>query len=290
MSFKPISAIEGTVVLGTTAETRVLEFKSEYRWQKVNDNRADRVAQAEELARDVAQFANTDGGTLLIGITERDAGNGRKVADALAPITEIDGFRQWVAQAVRNYLTPATFTHTLDPISVSGGSVLAVNVAPSLHLIAHWASEGKKGIEYLYRTDHGKEWINPDEVERHIMNGSRAIQIELSRVLDEVGKLGNSLPVALTPPLQAWPGEGRRRGEPLVGQHEILVKFNSWSAGEIELCINVNGRSEGSVRLPQGLIRYVWRTSDGHVGLCLGVAVGLRGGRGIGLEPIAGAP
>jgi predicted HTH transcriptional regulator len=88
MSFKPISAIEGTVVLGTTAETRILEFKSEYRWQKVNDNRADRVAQAEELARDVAQFANTDGGTLLIGITERDAGT-------LAQTSTFEQLQRW---------------------------------------------------------------------------------------------------------------------------------------------------------------------------------------------------
>ncbi len=285
MSFKPITTLGGTVDLGITPETRVLEFKSEYRWQKAKGNQADREGQAEELARDVAQFANTDGGTLLIGITERDAGNGRKVADALAPITEIDGFKQWVAQAVRNYLTPATFTHTLDPVSVSGGSVLAVNIPPSLHLIAHWASDGKKGIEYLYRTDHGKEWMNPDEVERHIMNGSRAMQIELSRVLDEVGNLGNSLPVALTPPLQVWAG----RLQPVVEEHEVLVRRGACTDREIELCINVSRAQVGSVRIPHGLIRHAWRTSEGHVGLCLGVAIVHRGGSKLGLEPLPGA-
>ena len=34
-------------------------------------------------------------------------------------------------------------------------------------------------IEYVRRTSHGKDWMNPDEVERHLMNGSRAAKLAL---------------------------------------------------------------------------------------------------------------
>jgi hypothetical protein len=81
------------------------------------------------------------------------------------------------------------------------GTIVAINVPPSLHLAALWHPDRKRGIEYLYRTDHGKQWMNPDEVERHLMNGSRAMQIRLTHVL-EVANL--TLPVALTPPLKGY--------------------------------------------------------------------------------------
>src|SRR5437762_2632401 len=70
------------------------------------------------------------------------------------------------------------------------GTVVAVNVPPSLHLVALWHSERrsqfeeKNSIEYLYRDSHGKKWMNPDEVERHIMNGSRAAKLAFDQALD----------------------------------------------------------------------------------------------------------
>ena len=297
MSFIPIttaSTFQSTVILGTTTETRILEFKSEYRWQKPKYDHAQRAEQAEELCRDVAQFANTDGGTLLIGVTERDTTDGRKVADAIAPVADVDDFKQWIEQAIRNHLTPSTFPRSIDTIiAPSGGCVLAINIPPSLHLVALWLPNGKRGIEYLYRTDHGKEWMNPDEVERHIMNGSRAMQIELSRVLEEVssgGSAGTNLRVALTPTLQKWVGGATVRGQPLLDEHDIFVKRGSSSDPEIELHINVKGAQIGCIRLPRGLIRHAWRTSDGNVGLCLDAAIVWRGGSNLGLEPLTGVP
>jgi len=63
---------ERTVELGKTPESKYLEFKGGYGWRGANKD-----AQAIELCRDAAQLANTDGGVLLIGVTEAEAANGR---------------------------------------------------------------------------------------------------------------------------------------------------------------------------------------------------------------------
>jgi hypothetical protein len=58
-----------------TAESNQLKFKWGYEWKGTR-----REEEADEVARDVAQFANTEGGTLLIGIGEKDLPDGRRVA------------------------------------------------------------------------------------------------------------------------------------------------------------------------------------------------------------------
>jgi schlafen family protein len=297
MSFKPIAdaaAFLGTVVLGETPETRVLEFKAEYRWQKDKYKPGEMANQAEELCRDVAQFANSEGGTVLVGVTERSVPEGRKVADAIQPVVNVDGFKQWTEQAIRNHLAPSTFSRSLDTIVLPQGVVLAINVLPSLHLVALWHADRKNGIEYLYRTDHGKQWMNPDEVERHIMNGSRAMQIQLARVFDDVGRAGSNLPVELTPQLKAWDESRVEAGVESMGRlvsadHDVSVNPALCSDREIELRINLEGRAV-CVRLPHGLVGEAWTTSDRRVGLCLKVAIVIRGDRDIGLEPLGSLP
>jgi hypothetical protein len=92
MPYRPIAdadTFRRVVVLGKTQECRSLEFKAEYRWQKGKHKPEDLADQAEELCRDVAQFANGDGGTLVVGVTERGTQDGRKVADAIRPVENI---------------------------------------------------------------------------------------------------------------------------------------------------------------------------------------------------------
>ena len=290
MPFKPLSdtaTFVRAVVLGETPETRILEFKAEYRWQKSKHKPEDMADQAEELCRDVAQFANGDGGTLLVGVTERATSDGRKVADEIRTVENVDGFKQWAEQAIRNHLTPSTFSRSLDVILTSHGPVVAINVFPSLHLVALWHPERKKGVEYLYRTDHGKQWMNPDEVERHIMNGARAMQLQLTRVLDEVATANINLPVELTPPLKLRVESGMTVPGTLVTfEADVCVNRASSSDREIELGVSLANRTV-CVRIPHGLVSEAWVTTDRRVGLCLKVAVVVRSERDIGLEPFA---
>jgi hypothetical protein len=260
MPFVPITdgaTFHKVVTLGVTSENRLLDFKGRY--GRTPD-------QAVEVARDVAQFANTEGGTLLVGVGERlDAG--RRVADQIVPVADLDDEKRWVEQAVRNYLSPATFSRAMHEIALPNGNILAINIPPSLHLVALWTRNGKHGIEYLFRTDHGKQWFNPDEVERHIMNGSRAMQIKLERLVAELSTPSQgALEVELVPRAEMFGGYVGNRATYSV--QRPLVRLAKRTEDEIELSVgNVH------VRLPQGLVAEAWRTSDRKLGLYVKVAI-----------------
>jgi Schlafen, AlbA_2 len=124
--------------IGTTPESEVLEFKSEIdNWNPPNGvehrDRLKKKAQ-KETCRDIAQFANTLGGCLLVGVAEQAGANGGPpVASAIVPAAP--ELRQWIEDAITNFLAPATITHDIAPIMHSSGLVLAVNIPPSIHLV-----------------------------------------------------------------------------------------------------------------------------------------------------------
>jgi hypothetical protein len=251
MPFVPITdaaSFRKVVTLGVTSENRFLDFKGRY---------GHTPDQAVEVARDVAQFANTEGGTLLVGVGEQPLA-GRKVAHEIVAVPDVDGEKLWVEQAIRNYLSPATFPRAIHEIVLPEGNVLAINIPPSVHLVAHWQPNRRNGIEYLFRTDHGKQWLNPDEVETHIMNGSRAMQIKLERLVAELTKPHQYPDVEVMPPAEKFSGYMGNR--PTFAVPRPLVRLAGRTEDEIELHVgNI------VVRLPHGLIAEVWRTSDGKL-------------------------
>ncbi len=255
MPFVPITdaASFGKMVnLRVTPENRFLEFKAAY---------GPGPAQHEELARDIAQFANTDGGVLLIGVTESPV-NGRRTAQGINPVGDVDSLKQWVEQAIKNYLSPVTFSHALYEVVLPQGSILAVNIPPSIHLVAFTSDD--RNIQYLYRTDHGKQWFNPAEVERHIMNGSRAMQIRLGQLVEELRE-NDRVAVEASPKPLMWVGY------PFGGHHtNTTVQLAPSQCMEFEVGLLV-GRV--CVRLPHGLIAEAWRTSDKKLGLYLKVTI-----------------
>jgi Putative DNA-binding domain len=163
------------IQIGVTPESLVLDFKTTVPVQDPKE--------PKELCRDVAQFANTGGGCLVVGVEEKlDPVTRLKTASGIKPVAEPDKLTKWLEQAIRNWLVPATFSHAIVPIQTPVGIVLAVNVLPSQHTVYLW--DGKsRAIEVLHRTSHGKDWMNPDELERHIMDGSRAAKIRIEEVL-----------------------------------------------------------------------------------------------------------
>jgi hypothetical protein len=109
------------------------------------------------------------GGCLLVGVTECfDQTHGLRIAYAIQPVLDIDNLRQWIKQAITNHLVPSTFIHDLTPITRQEGKILAINVPASRHLVSLWNKQ-KGTVEYLRRTNHGQERMNPDEVERIVL-------------------------------------------------------------------------------------------------------------------------
>jgi predicted HTH transcriptional regulator len=145
---------------GVRTESITLDFKRDLDGWRAPDQRIRREA-AKELARDIAQFANTSGGCLLVGVEEAKVG-GKKVANAVRPLDDFDGSRQWVEQAITNFLVPSTISVRIAAIEIGGATIMAVNVPAHEHLVWVWDRQDHT-MESLRRTSHGKEWLNPDE-------------------------------------------------------------------------------------------------------------------------------
>jgi hypothetical protein len=274
------SEFQSAVQLGSMPESLVLEFKetiNDWSPPAADPKRQERRKEAQkEMCRDIAQFANTLGGCLLVGVSERlDATRGIKVADSIAPIQELELLRQWIEQAIVNYLVPTTFTYDVVAIALSQGNILAVNVPASRHLVSLW-DRAHHPVEYVRRTSHGKDWMNPDEAERHIMNGSRAAKLALlsaqqkatSNEVEVIGGFWQRHPHLRNPDERCNPS-----GPVTFGQSEEY-----WFELRVPVANGV------SVTIPYGVIEEAWISASGRVNLLLSVRLIVQNG-GIILEP-----
>ncbi len=122
---------------------------------------------SRDLAVDIAAFANSQGGVLVVGVAEDPDRPG--VAGQLHPIDvaeTIDG--------IESALNRWTFGFDVRPrplrlvVDDSGADVVVVNVDPSPRLVSVRSDSGKPEICYPFRTTHGNAWLKPEEVEQRI--------------------------------------------------------------------------------------------------------------------------
>jgi hypothetical protein len=247
---------QAVVQLGSTPESLVLEFKA-----KIDHTRGQ--GNQPETCRDIAQFANTWGGCLLVGVTGVPGQTrGMHIADAIQPVLNIDNLRQWIEQAITNHLVPSTFTHDLTPITLQEGEILAVNVPASRHLVSLWNKQ-KHTVEYLRRTSHGKEWMNPDEAERHLMDGSRAAKLAILA----------AKAAAKTDEVELAGGISRRTQDSNRPDHlwkPPNVKFGKIEEYWFEICVPTEQETL-TIQLPYGVVEEAWATGVGQTAVLLSV-------------------
>ncbi|GAB5603516.1 helix-turn-helix domain-containing protein [Thermus sp. FJN-A] len=107
----------------------------------------------ERALEDLAAFANTDGGVLLVGV--RDDG---KVVGAQADDVEL----QRIANLIATHLG---ITPTIEVIFMEGLPVIRIQVEPTSHLVAY---QGR----YLRRVGTTNRDFAPEELARHILRRS----------------------------------------------------------------------------------------------------------------------
>jgi hypothetical protein len=273
-----IQTVEELTAVLKTPESLVLEFKTTIdKWNTPKTAKEWEKRRAEgqqETCRDIAQFANTNGGCLLIGVQERnDPVTQLKVADGVCGVSDPEGMKDWIEKAISNYLVPSTFSHEIKEIHDPKGIVLAVNIPPSLHLVALWHSERKSqfeekhSIEYLYRDSHGKKWMNPDEVERHLMNGSRAARLRFNDAFAEAPQ--GQVHIAGG----CWQrSENRSTGAQDQAWRSAWVTVGLMTDRWFELKFTV-GENTLSLNLPYGVIKEAWVGADECLNLLLSIRV-----------------
>lgn len=263
-----------------TIETKYLDFKQTLNNWDIPPNvqnrvRLVRVAQ-KELCRDIAQFANTEGGSLVIGVREQtNLSSGLKVAGAIVGVISPDDMRQWIANAVQNFLVPRTFTHSIEIIRHADGTVLVVNIHPSRNMVALWDAQ-EQTIEYLYRTSHGKAYMNPDEAEVQIMNSSRFGRIVLARAIDKYIKLPQSRGTGIVINLAGgiWDRSAVLRKWPTAN---ILLNtlFND-DDDTFELHVTGISVNPGRVQIPFTAIKDAWVGSNNQGATVIGLLLTVR--------------
>jgi hypothetical protein len=190
-------------------------------------------------------------------------------------VTAVDELKAWVEQAIKNFLVPSTFTHDVRVVNLARAPILAVNVPASRTSVALYDDQSR-AIEYVHRTSHGRDWMNPDEVERHIMNGSRAARIALNTAKAS----------ATTNEIDLAGGVMHRRGRG-IQDHPIDVKISLGDESNEEtfsLQIAI-GAGVHRIRLPYGVVREAWIGANGRVNLLLSVRLVQPNGRGFVIEP-----
>jgi hypothetical protein len=168
MAFLPIRVPTDLqrLALNTTREDHWLEFKREPH-ARSDQGRV-------ELARDVAQFANASGGVLVIGADEVV-----HVLSGWQTVPNPDDFIHWADDVVKGHLAPVP---SIEPHVLqvpSDETVVALNVPPSLPLIARRQGDG---FEFPIRAGDSRRYMTLIEVEARMQNDERLARLRLEQI------------------------------------------------------------------------------------------------------------
>lgn len=263
---------EDRVRLGTSDpahEDMGLEFKGKCHYDEKDLKKRD--AEQREAARDITQFANTEGGTVIYGVDEHKDKQSKKVtARGLLPTPDVDRAIEWLVKGFARYIYPLSPIPTVTPITVGETTVIAVNTEPSIPLQGVWnATRRTDGMEFLFRNNNKKEQMNMEQVMiRMNSTPSRAMQLRFLE-MERHYKLfdGNSIrihqrPVEVT--LQNFvPGS--------VDADLSAVRLKG--AGDWALKADLVHESPMPFEIPYDWIRSVWWGNNGHGATTLNIHI-----------------
>jgi hypothetical protein len=275
---RTLKDLKSVVTLNVTQESLFVDFKVEL--DRTKDD------WQVEAAQDVAQFANTLGGCLLVGVAERkDAATNLKIATAFKGVDDPERTKEWVEQAITQKLVPGTLPHDIAMVTVDGRTVVAVNVPPSRRIVYVWhRTRDDETIRCVYRTNHGKARMNPDEMERHMMNASRAARLAFTEAK-----------VSASSGLADVHGGVWAYGPSQVNPRILQTSFRGTVTAVEESWFQFKGKVDGQsiggwggecvVNIPFDLLRSVWVDHEANLALLLSVRLVLANSELI-LEPL----
>lgn len=148
-------------------ETSKIEFKSTMIWD-INENKFNAKKMPKIIARSIAGFLNTDGGTLLIGIDDDGEVYGIETDLEYVYKKNKDGYQQFLIQQIVNHLggSRATFTD-ISFAKKDGKEVCIVEIKPSTGPV-FMKCNGKD--TFFIRPGNTTRSIEGEELLRYIKN------------------------------------------------------------------------------------------------------------------------
>lgn len=230
--FKTAQDFESLIHLGETSESIHWDYKQSFNPKK-----------AEDLAIDLAAFANTFGGTLLIGVAEKSDG-AKKVASGFVPGINVEEIRKTVHTHISEIISPKIDVQVV-PIDVSGNLIVAINIEPSINLVGVCLDKDRRSFNFPYRTEFGNQFMTFEEVEKRMAdNKTRAMYLKLKKYIPSGGKVN------------VYPAP--------IANNKIEWRFEWIHNSENEIRLDQNGYR--SIDIPISFIEEVW---NGRGGICL---------------------
>ena len=230
--FKTAQDFKSLIHLGETPEGIHWDYKQMLNHQEPAD-----------IAIDLAAFANTYGGTLLIGIAEKKI-NGLKVASNFVPNADAEEIRRLVNTRIHEIISPKIDVQVVQ-IEVSGNLIVAVNVEPSANLVGVCLDKDRRSFCFPYRTEYGNQYMIFEEVEKRMMdNKTRAMYLKLKKYFPTDEKV------------KIYPAP--------IANNKIEWRFEWINNSENEIRLNQNGYR--SIVVPISFIDEVWNDRGG---ICL---------------------
>ena len=232
MLYRPINNqqdFESLIHIGETSECIHWDYKQAF-------NSKD----SEAIAIDLAAFANTYGGTLLIGVAEKKE-NGLKVASGFVPNIDVEEIKKHVFTNILDLISPKIDVKIVQ-FDVSGNVVVAINVEPSVNLVSVCLDKDQRSFCFPWRTEYGNQYMPFEEVEKRMVdNKTRAMYLKLKKLIPSKGR------VTLYPfPIANY-------------QAQWFAEWNSGSENEITLWRN----DYRCIIVPLTYIDEVWKGNDG---------------------------
>lgn len=275
-----LTSFEAIVKLGETPEGGCLDFKERVEiGSKLRESGSGlpenkKIENQLELCRDVSQFANTDGGCLLIGVSETQSAVGVKVARAICPVPEAEKLRQQIEDTLSLYTVPSTFRRTLVPINIPGkGVVLALNVPASERPVLVW-NRRQQWMQCYRRTSHGKVALNPAELEALLMDKARAVRLRLDRLVAESSAIVEIHSGVWEESLPSWTGsDAEQVAVTLLRDYRASISVIGES--EFTITISLKNGTTVAINVPYGFVEDVWMGESGAVTLSLTRKLGM---------------
>lgn len=183
MLYKPFRTpqdFQNRIHLGETPENIYWDYKSVLNSKEPTN-----------IAVDLAAFANSYGGTLLIGLSEKASEelNGLKVAREFVPKIDAESIKKQICSIASNYIFPPIDVK-VDPIKILDNLIVAVNIDPSVNLVGVRTNNERGNFCFPYRTEYGNQFMIFEEVEKRMMNNkTRAMYLKLKKFLPSGGKV-----------------------------------------------------------------------------------------------------
>ncbi len=233
--FKTLQDFESRIRLGETPENIYWDYKSVLNSKNPTN-----------IAIDMAAFANTYGGTILIGVSEKGTEelNGLKVAKEFVPKIDAEAIKKQICSIASNSIFPQIGVQ-IDPIKISDNLIVAVNIEPSVNLVGVRTDNERGNFCFPYRTEYGNTFMSFMEVEERMVNNkTRSMFLKLKEFIPEKEKV-MIYPVPMCNNRSEWTLE--------------------WVDGsENEVKLERNGVK--SIIVPISFIEEVWK---GNVGVCI---------------------